>query len=160
MPFSCGYLVRCIAPANVPDTLRCPFCHAAIPFATQYTGARTVRAGDVLVCLDCLAPSLIRRANGRTGPRLSAPPASMLIGLRRHKQVRAIVDAIQRGERPPAARVSLQTLVGPPDDEAEHPVRVPRPPLADCPPARWDVRVGVWMDVKQAGLPLAAVAAK
>lgn len=124
-----------------------------------------------MVCAECLAPTIVRRTKRSLLPRLTAPGAATLIDLRRHPDVRALVEAIQRGEIPPSKPAVLRApfsnaatrrqreirdLVDFASDQ-ELPFTSPRPPIADRPPERWEIRVGVWMDLR-AGIPVHLVA--
>jgi hypothetical protein len=124
-----------------------------------------------VVCAQCLAPTIVRRTKRSLLPRLTAPGASTLIDLRRHPDVRALVEALQRGEIPPSKpavlrapfsnaasrrRRELHDLVDLASDQGM-PFTPPRPAIADRPDERWDIRVGVWMDLK-AGTPVHMVA--
>ena len=114
-----------------------------------------------MVCAQCLAPTIVRRTKRSLQPRLTAPGASTLIDLRRHPDVRALVDALQRGDIPPSKpavlrapfsnaatkrRRELHDLVDFASDQER--LTPPRPPIADRPDERWDIRVGVWMELK------------
>jgi hypothetical protein len=124
-----------------------------------------------VVCAQCLAPTIVRRTKRSLLPRLTAPGATTLIDLRRHPDVRALVEAIQRGDIPPSKpavlrapfsnaatrrRRELRDLVDFASDQ-ELPFTPPRPPIADRPPERWEIRVAVWMDLR-AGIPIHLVA--
>jgi hypothetical protein len=124
-----------------------------------------------VVCAECLAPTIVRRTKRSLLPRLTAPGAATLIDLRRHPDVKALVEAIQRGEIPPSKpavlrapfsnaatrrRRELRDLVDFASDQ-ELPFTSPRPAIADRPPERWDIRVAVWMDLR-AGIPVQLVA--
>jgi hypothetical protein len=138
--------------------------------SNQNVGTRGLRSGDLVVCAQCLAPTIVRRTKRSLLPRLTAPGASTLIDLRRHPDVRALVEALQRGDIPPSKpavlrapfsnaatrrRRELGDLVDFASDQ-EH-IAPPRPAIADRPDERWDIRVGVWMDLK-AGTPVHMVA--
>jgi hypothetical protein len=133
-------------------------------------GTRGLRSGDLVVCAQCLAPTIVRRTKRSLLPRLTAPGASTLIDLRRHPDVRALVEALQRGDIPPSKpavlrapfsnaatrrRRELRDLVDFASDQER--IAPPRPAIADRPDERWDIRVGVWMDLK-AGTPVHMVA--
>ncbi|HZS59378.1 MAG TPA: hypothetical protein VFA43_08925 [Gemmatimonadaceae bacterium] len=124
-----------------------------------------------MVCATCLAPTIVRRTKRSLLPRLTAPGASTLIDLRRHPDVRALVEALQRGDIPPSKpavlrapfsnaatrrRRELRDLVDFASDQ-ELPFSPPRPPMADRPDERWDIRVSVWMELK-AGIAVHMVA--
>ena len=124
-----------------------------------------------MVCATCLAPTIVRRTKRSLLPRLTAPGASTLIDLRRHPDVRALVEALQRGDIPPSKpavlrapfsnaatrrRRELRDLVDFASDQ-EMPFSPPRPAMADRPDERWDIRVSVWMELK-AGTPVHMVA--
>ena len=113
----------------------------------------------------------MRRTKRSLLPRLTAPGASTLIDLRRHPDVRALVEALQRGDIPPSKPAvlrapfsnaatrrqrELRDLVDFASDQ-DMPLAPPRPPIADRPDERWDIRVGVWMELK-AGTPVHMVA--
>jgi hypothetical protein len=115
-----------------------------------------------VVCAQCLAPTIVRRTKRSLLPRLTAPGASTLIDLRRHPDVRALVEAIQRGDIPPTKpavlrapfsnaatrqRRELREMVDFASDQ-DMPFTPPRPPIADRPNERWDVRIAVWMELK------------
>ena len=153
-------------------SLRCPFCQSrTVLDSTQPAGTRGLRSGDLVVCAQCLAPTIVRRTKRSLLPRLTAPGASTLIDLRRHPDVRALVEALQRGDIPPSKpavlrapfsnaatrrRRELRDLVDFASDQ-ELQLTPPRPPIADRPDERWDIRVAVWMDLK-AGTPVHKVA--
>jgi hypothetical protein len=124
-----------------------------------------------VVCAQCLAPTIVRRTKRSLLPRLTAPGASTLIDLRRHPDVRALVEALQRGDIPPSKPAvlrapfsntatrrqrELRELVDFASDQ-DMPLTPPRPPMADRPDERWDIRVSVWMELK-AGTPVHMVA--
>lgn len=159
-------------PAAPTASLRCPFCQCrTVLDSSQPFGTRGLRSGDLVVCAQCLAPTIVRRTKRSLLPRLTAPGAATLIDLRRHPDVRALVEAIQRGEIPPSKpavlrapfsnaatrrRRELRDLVDFASDQ-ELPFTPPRPPIADRPSERWDIRVAVWMDLR-AGIPIHLVA--
>lgn len=155
--------------ATLPSTaaqtapLRCPFCQSRTALDTNQptVGSRALRSGDLVVCAQCLAPTIVRRTKRSLLPRLTAPGASTLIDLRRHPDVRALVEALQRGDIPPSKpavlrapfsnaatkrRRELRDLVDFASDQER--LTPPRPPIADRPDERWDIRVGVWMELK------------
>ena len=85
--------------------------------------------------------------------------------------MRALVEALQRGDIPPSKpavlrapfsnaatrrRRELRDLVDFASDQ-ELPFSPPRPPMADRPDERWDIRVSVWMELK-AGIAVHMVA--
>ena len=124
-----------------------------------------------MVCAQCLAPTIVRRTKRSLLPRLTAPGASTLIDLRRHPDVKALVEALQRGDIPPSKpavlrapfsnaatrrRRELRDLVDFASDQ-DLPFTPPRPAIADRPDERWDIRVSVWMELK-AGTPVHMVA--
>ncbi len=128
------------------------------------SGTRKPRGGDIVVCTHCLAPSIVRPRGQR--PRLSAPSATMLIDLRRHPEVRALVDAIQRGVLPPGVPAAIRTPLGSPSDARYRrrsdiaPIETieveatdARPPVADLPPEPWEARVAVWMELRSGARP-------
>jgi hypothetical protein len=158
--------------AAPPASLRCPFCQCrTVLDSNQAPSTRALRSGDLVVCAQCLAPTIVRRTKRSLLPRLTAPGASTLIDLRRHPDVRALVEAIQRGDIPPTKpavlrapfsnaatrrRRELRDLVDFASDQ-DLPFTPPRPPIADRPNERWDIRVAVWMELK-AGSPVHMVA--
>jgi hypothetical protein len=163
-PVSDDQLATLPSPAAPTASLRCPFCQSrtALDSNPATTNTRGLRSGDLVVCAECLAPTIVRRAKRSLEPRLTAPGASTLIDLRRHPDVRALVEALQRGDIPPSTpavlrapfsnaasrrRRELGDLVDLPSDQ-ELPFTPPRPAIADRPDERWDIRVGVWMDLK------------
>ncbi len=159
-------------PAASTASLCCPFCLCRTALdSNQPFGARGLRSGDLVVCAECLAPTIVRRTKRSLMLRLTAPGAATLIDLRRHPDVRALVEAIQRGEIPPSKPAVLRApfsnaatrrqreirdLVDFASDQ-ELPFTSPRPPIADRPPERWEIRVAVWMDLR-AGVPVHLVA--
>jgi hypothetical protein len=158
--------------AAPPASLHCPFCQCRTALdPNQPNGTRALRSGDLVVCAQCLAPTIVRRTKRSLQPRLTAPGASTLIDLRRHPDVRALVEALQRGDIPPTKpavlrapfsnaatrrRRELRDLVDFASDQ-DLPFTPPRPAIADRPNERWDIRVGVWMDLR-AGTPVHMVA--
>jgi len=161
------------SPAAQAASLRCPFCQSRTVLDSNppAAGSRGLRSGDLVVCATCLAPTIVRRTKRSLLPRLTAPGASTLIDLRRHPDVRALVEALQRGDIPPSKpavlrapfsnaatrrRRELRDLVDFASDQ-ELPFSPPRPPMADRPDERWDIRVSVWMELK-AGIAVHMVA--
>src|SRR5579863_4697525 len=85
-----AHAYRNLAPSHVSDdhiatlsaapsaSLRCPFCQCRTALDhNQPPGARGLRSGDLVVCAECLAPTIVRRTKRSLLPRLTAPGAAM-----------------------------------------------------------------------------------
>jgi len=159
-PVSDDQLATLPSHAAPTASLRCPFCQSRTVLDSNppTTSTRGLRSGDLVVCAQCLAPTIVRRTKRSLLPRLTAPGAATLIDLRRHPDVRALVEALRAPFSNAASRRrrELRDLVDLASDQ-ELPFTPPRPPIADRPDERWDVRVSVWMDLK-AGMPVHMVA--